>query len=333
MTSAPSSKANIVVITTGGTIAMAEDQQTKSVRPLSSEALHAVLPYVSDRADVQMDHYLNIPSPHITPDIMYQISQRAKEWLERPETDGLVITHGTDTLEETAYYLDLVLHFDKPIVVTGAMRSQGELGADGPVNLVNAIRTAAHPRAKGKGVLVVFNDEIHAARWVTKTHTSNVATFRSPSHGPVGYVTKKDILFHQSISKKVQLPHEQPRARVDLIKAAAGTDDCLLRCALDSGAEGIVLEGLGQGNIPPVMLPGVKEALRRKIPIVLVSRCYNGIVQDVYGYEGGGKELKELGVVFSNGLNGQKARIQLIAALNVTKDPNALQEFFEDGII
>ncbi|OYD09978.1 asparaginase [Paludifilum halophilum] len=320
----------IAVLTTGGTIAMAEDEHTGSVRPAGAESLRPVLPTIARYAEVEMEHVANLPSPHMTPSVMYRISLRVAELLDREDVDGVVITHGTDTLEETAYYLDLVIASEKPVVITGAMRSQNELGADGPLNLVNAVRTAASPQARGKGTMVVFNDEIHAARWVIKTHTSNVATFRSPTHGPIGTLTKKEALFQQSFPRQHHFPHREPKDRIDLVKAAAGTDDLFIRASLEAGCGGLVIESLGQGNLPPSMLPGLKKALEQNIPIVLVSRCYNGFVEDTYGYEGGGKQLKDWGVIFSNGLNGQKARIQLMAALHISRDPVTLQQYFHE---
>ncbi|SFS94049.1 L-asparaginase [Marininema halotolerans] len=308
---------------------MAADESSGSVLPQGSEALQDVIPLLEKVAHVSMEHFLNLPSPHITPLDMYTISLRIKELLQSPEVDGVVITHGTDTLEETAYYLDLVLASEKPVVLTGAMRSQDELGADGPPNLVHAVRTAAHDRSKNRGVLVVFNDEIHAASQVTKTHTSNLATFRSPSQGPIGAVTKRDILYHRSVDRCPPFPLKKPASRVDLIKATAGSDDLLIRASLDAGAEGLVIEAFGAGNLPPLMLPGLKEAIARRIPIVLVSRCYNGFVEDTYGYEGGGSHLKKLGLIFSNGLNGQKARILLLAALQQSTDPEELHQLFQ----
>jgi L-asparaginase len=317
----------IIVLTTGGTIAMSEGEN-EGVRPRDPSALQETLPLLNRHARVEMEHLFNKPSPHITPSDMYDIAIEVKKRLDNGY-DGVVITHGTDTLEETSYFLDLVIESKKPVVVTGAMRSQNELGADGPYNLVNSVRTAAHDGARGLGTLVVFNDEIHQAKTVTKTHTSNVATFQSPGLGPIGLITKKDIVFHRDLIRDRNLPLERPRAHVVLIKAAAGTDDSLIRWAVSSGAEGLVIEALGQGNLPPAMLPGIQNALDAGIPVVIVSRCYNGFVQDTYDYEGGGKQLKEMGVIFSNGINGQKARIKLMLALNVTNDPQQLQNWFE----
>lgn len=306
---------------------MRENTESQGVHLHDPHALQQDLPLLNRYAEVEMDPLFNMPSPHITPPHMFQIAKRIKEHLERG-ADGIVVTHGTDILEETAYFLHLVLEHEQPVIITGAMRSSNELGADGPVNLVNSVRVAADEQARGRGVLVVFNDEIHAARDVTKTHTSNVATFQSPGLGPVGFVTKKQIRFLRDPVKEPPFSFQPPEHDVLLLKAVSGMDDRLLIWALEHGIDGIVLEGLGQGNLPPAMLPGLKKVLANQIPVVLVSRCFNGFVQDTYEYEGGGKQLKELGLIFSNGVNGQKARIKLMLSLSMTKDLKELQTYF-----
>jgi len=321
----------IIILTTGGTIAMMEDPITQAVRPVQNAAdLTRAVPHLSELAEVRLEPVSNIPSPHLTLEMMAELGRIVKAHLARPDVDGLVITHGTDTLEETACYLDLILPPGKPVVVTGAMRSSNELGADGPLNLLNAVRTAACADARDQGVLVVFNDEIHAARFVTKTHTSNVATFQSPSVGPIGIIGKKNIQIRHIPKPHAHIPVDGLTREVGLLKAAVDMDDSLIRALIGTGAKGIVIEALGAGNLPPRMVPGIKDAMEQGIPVVLVSRCYNGIVQDVYGYEGGGKHLMDLGVLFSNGLNGQKARIKLMVALQETSEMSALKAYFNE---
>ncbi len=183
------------------------------------------------------------------------------------------------------------------------------------------------PLAKG---LLLLNDEIHAARHVTKTHTSNVATFQSPAYGPIGTITKKEVLFHHGLLIKEHYCIETLSKDVILLKCYAGMDARLLQYAVQQGVDGIVIEALGQGNIPPDMIPGIEMLIENGIPIVLVSRCFNGIVEDVYGYEGGGKHLKELGVIFSNGLNGQKARLKLMVVLSAFSDSQQVKYSFEE---
>ncbi len=320
----------ILIMMTGGTIAMFEDPLTQSVRPAESATdLTKAIPNLNAQANVLVESFSNLPSPHLTLDHLVELGRQVKQKLQDENIDGIVLTHGTDTLEETAYYLDLILPPGKPVIVTGAMRSSNELGADGPLNLLNAVRTAASADAVGQGVLVVFNDEIHAARFVTKTHTSNVATFQSPAVGPIGFLDKRSVQIRHVPKPHAHIPVDRLVTEVGLLKMAVGMDDSLLKYLLDGGIRGVVIEALGLGNVPPTVVPGIRMAIEQGVPIVLVSRCYNGIVQDVYGYEGGGKQLRDLGVLFSNGLNGQKARIKLMTALAETGDVPHLKKYFD----
>ncbi|MGO0060974.1 asparaginase [Brevibacillus fluminis] len=318
----------VLVINTGGTIAMSVDE-AEGVKPLDDEAVTKILPHLHQLAEVKMMNYVNLPSPHMTPAVMNQLRQLIEQETAAHEYDGVVVTHGTDTLEETAYFLDLTLSLTLPVVVTGAMRSSNELGADGPVNLISAVRTAIDPASAGKGVLVVFNDEIHAARHVTKTHTSNVATFQSPQYGPIGTISKKHVHYHHAPLDREHYTIAHANANIPLCKAVAGMDPRWLQFLLDDAIDGVVIEALGLGNLPPAIVPVLAQLIAKGTPIVMVSRCFNGQVQDVYDYEGGGKKLKQLGVIFSNGLNGQKARLKLMVALQTTNDFKQLQEMFE----
>ena len=189
-------KKKILLIHTGGTISMQEDEVTGAVSPTSTNPLLA-FPVVQD-ANIQIteSELFHLPSPHITPNHMLELANFIDYHIEEKQIDGVVITHGTDTLEETAFFLDLTVHSDIPIVLTGAMRSNNEIGSDGPYNLLSSIRVASSDEAKGMGVLVVLNDEIHTAKNATKTHTSNIASFQSPQYGPIGIVTKRGISFH-----------------------------------------------------------------------------------------------------------------------------------------
>jgi L-asparaginase len=318
----------ILVLNTGGTISMSVDA-SEGVKPLDDQAVNKILPFLDRYADVTMENVLNLPSPHMTPAIMNQLRLHIEEALAKHPYDGVVITHGTDTLEETAYFLDLTLSLTAPVVVTGAMRSSNELGADGPVNLISSVRVAADPGSMDKGVLVVFNDEIHAACHVTKTHTSNVATFQSPQYGPIGTIAKKNVQYHHAPLVREHYAISHADSNVPLIKAVAGMDPAWIQFLLSQSIDGVVIEAFGLGNLPPSIIPTLQQILDKGIPIVLVSRCFNGQVQDVYDYDGGGRQLKEMGMVFSNGLNGQKARLKLIVTLQQTRDFQQLQHLFE----
>ncbi|WP_064091433.1 asparaginase [Rossellomorea aquimaris] len=323
-------KKNILVIHTGGTISMMEDVSTGEVIPGKENPLSVQTSIVSNLANITVEEAFHLPSPHITEQHMYQLKELIEEKYKEKAFDGAVITHGTDTLEETAYFLDLTISLPISIVVTGAMRSSNEIGADGLYNLISSVRVAADSKSKNKGVLVVLNDEIHSAKNVTKTHTSNVSTFQSPQYGPIGIVTKRGVLFHHQPTSSESYQVCDISKRVTLIKAYAGMDSGLLIAIKDLQFDGVIIEALGQGNLPPEAVHGINELLSANIPVVLVSRCFNGIVQDIYGYSGGGKQLKEKGVIFSNGLNGQKARIKLMVALSQTNDFHELEKIFKN---
>lgn len=269
----------------------------------------------------------NLPSPHITPQHMLTLRDIITEHAKRQQLDGVVITHGTDTLEETAYFLDMTTQFHFPIVLTGAMRSSNELGADGVYNLVEAVRVATDEQARNKGVLVVMNDEVHLAFNITKTSTSSVNTFQSPQYGPIGLVTKKQVHIHHAPIHRQYVNVTSLQKRVALLKVYAGMEADLLDYILQANYDGLVLEALGQGNVPPLIAKKLQQFFTAHIPVVLVSRCFNGIAEGVYGYDGGGKQLEDAGVLFANGLNGQKARLKLMLALNA-HEPVDLRTFF-----
>ncbi|KRM07078.1 L-asparaginase [Liquorilactobacillus ghanensis DSM 18630] len=320
----------ILILHTGGTIAMSQNNDG-AVVPNSANPLDTFTNPFQGKLKLITEDLFNLPSPHIRPEEMLLIQKRIMK-AAAAGIDGVVVTHGTDTLEETAYFLDLTVPNDLPVVITGAMRSANEIGSDGLHNFQSAIQTAASPQAKGKGVLVVMNDEIHTARYVTKTHTTNVATFRTPTFGPIGLVTKKSVHFFEKLLLQSCHPIDHVVKHVYLIKAYAGMDPEILEMLNNPATNGIVIEALGAGNLPPAVLPALKKLLIKKIPIVLVSRCFNGIAQEVYGYNGGGIQLSRLGVTFCHGLNGQKARIKLLVGLSCGLKEQALADFVSDAV-
>jgi L-asparaginase len=317
---------SLLVIHTGGTIAMAQDH-SGHVLPNDINPLDASLPRATDIANITTRHFSNLPSPHMTPDIMLRLAHFIESELAKEHYDGVVITHGTDTLEETAYFLHLTIGAPVPIVLTGAMRSSNEVGSDGEFNLITALRVAVSEAAREKGVLVVFNGEIHSAFNVTKTHTSSVDTFKSVHFGNLGMVTKDHVyLFHTPLLKQTHMVTSLSK-RVAVVKVYAGMEPELLLAVKQLGYDGLVLEVLGQGNVPPSIVDAIDELIA-VMPIVIFSRSFNGIVQDVYGYTGGGQQLKEIGVIFSTGLNSQKARLKLMIELEINATQSELEESF-----
>ncbi len=318
----------ILVMHTGGTISMSEDESNKVVtneqNPISKH--HDV---ISRYADVTEINPINLPSPHVTIADVVKLRDIIEEASRNNEYDGFVITHGTDTLEETAYLLDLVTQTNKPIAITGAMRSSNEIGSDGLYNFISALRTAASDDSADKGVMVVFNDEIHTARNVTKTHTSNTNTFQSPNHGPLGVLTKTSVQFHHKPYHHQILEKVNPKLNVPIIKAYMDMPSDIFYFYSEKNVDGIVVEALGQGNLPPTTLDGLMACLDKGIPVILVSRSFNGIVGPIYAYDGGGYDLAQRGVIFSNGLNGQKARLKLLVAMSNDFDKEALKTYFD----
>lgn len=324
-------KKKVVVIFTGGTISMKIDPEIHAAIPaLNSDEIIAMVANIENVAEIESINFANIPSPHITIGHMMSIADLVKENVLREDITGIVITHGTDTLEETAYLLDLLIHSEKPIVVVGAMRNSSELGYDGSSNLSAAICTAISPKARNKGVLVVMNNEVNAASEVTKTNTLSLDTFKSPEFGPLGIVDNDEVIFYRDINKNPAIETNSIEEKVALLKTATGVGLDVLDFYIDSGYKGIVIEALGRGNIPPQLVPGIKRAIENNIPVVMVSRCYTGRVLYTYGYEGGGKHLKDLGVIFGGNLPGQKARIKLMLSLAYTKDIEKIRSIFED---
>ncbi|MEG3313183.1 asparaginase [Streptococcus parasuis] len=315
----------ILVLHTGGTISMQADQngavESSPINPMTQ-----VTSPLESIEVVSVD-FLNLPSPHIQIDHMMMIYKKIRE--EASHFDGFVITHGTDTLEETAYFLDTMSIPQKPIVVTGAMRSSNELGSDGIYNYRTALRVAADEKSADKGVLVVMNDEIHAAKYVTKTHTTNVSTFQTPTHGPLGLVTKREILFFKAADKRVRFDLQAINGVVPIIKSYADMDTILLDALVEAPISGLVIEALGAGNLPPASISAIKKLINKQLPIVLVSRCFNGIAEPVYAYDGGGIQLEELGVLFVKELNSQKARIKLLIALNAGLNGQDLADYIQ----
>lgn len=322
----------VAIIFTGGTISMKVDKRLAAAIPaLSSEEIMSMVTNIDRLADIETYTYGKHPGPHMTPNMMFELSEIVQSYLEREDITGVVITHGTDTLEETAYFLDLHIQSDKPIVMVAAMRNSSELGYDGPSNLSAAICTAVSDEARHKGVLIVMNNEVNSAQEATKMHTMSLDTFKSPEFGPLGIVDNDEVIFYRDIVRHTHIDTNYVENNVHLLKAAVGMDSDLIDYLISKQAKGLVIEAMGRGNLPPTVVPGIKRALDSGVTIVLVSRCPIGRVLDSYGYEGGGKMLRDLGVIFGGNMNGQKARIKLMLALAKTNDHKELKALFENA--
>lgn len=327
-------KSKVVIIFTGGTISMKIDPNLHAAIPaLNSEEILSMVTNLEGIAKIEDINFSNLPSPHITPGQMMELASIVKENISRDDVDSVIVTHGTDTLEETAYLLDLVINSEKPIVVVGAMRNSSELGYDGSSNISAAICTAISPSSRDKGVLVVMNNEVNAAGEVTKTNTLSLNTFQSPEFGPLGIVDNEEVIFYRDIVSSQFIDTETLEEKVGLIKTAAGIGSDIIDFYINNGYKGIIIEALGRGNVPPEMIPGIERAIKANIPVVMVSRCYTGRVLGTYGYQGGGKHLRDLGIIFGGNLPGQKARIKLMLILGLTQDMAQIQKLFEKNLV
>jgi L-asparaginase len=320
----------LLFVFTGGTIAMKLDPGSGGAVPaLSGAEILSFDPSLAQIAEIDVVDFAKIPGPHWTPQKMWELSELLREALRRADIIGAVVTHGTDTLEETAYLVDLRHASHKPVVFVGAMRNTSELSYDGPANLHAAARVAAAPESQKKGVLVVLNQTIHAASSATKTDTEQMETFQSPGFGPIGVVEPDLVIYYRLLSKRVTIDTPGLEPRVDLFKMYAGADGRFIDQAREQGARGIVVEGTGRGNVPPAAIDAIQRALDSGIPVVLASRCPTGRVLDTYAYEGSGRDLRRRGVIFGGSMNGQKARIRLMLALGRTGDLNYVRDLME----
>jgi L-asparaginase len=324
----------IVVLATGGTIAGAaatDVQAGYTSGQVGVEQLLAAVPQARKLANLKGEQIANIGSQDMNDDVWIKLATRVNDILAQPDVAGVVITHGTDTIEETAYFLNLVVKSKKPVVMTAAMRPSTALSADGPLNFYNAVGVAANPDAAGRGVLVVVNDWIHGAASLTKTSTTAVQTFLSPISGLIGTVSYGNAEFYRgpvgrntttsefSIDKNTVLP------RVDIIMASENMDGALIDAAVAAGAKGIVIAGVGNGNMTATAVTALAAQARKGVICVRASRVVTGNV-------GRNVEIDDdkNGFVASLGLNPQKARVLLRLALTKTSDPKVIQRYFDE---
>jgi len=287
------------------------------------------IPEAKKLANIECYDFGKYPGPHITPELMFELSSKVKQFLKGNKYRGIIITHGTDTLEETAYLLDLTINSEVPIVLTGSMKNSSEPDWDGPKNLLDSINICKSPNARNLGVLVCLDGDINAASEVTKTYTEEIDSFHSLDFGALGFVQNERVIINRLPRKLETISANKIIPNVDMLTVYAGMTDKFFRYSADSGVEGIVVEALGVGNVPPAAFEGIKYAVDKKIPVVLVSRCPAGETLDIYGYQGAGKHLHNIGVIFTDYLNGQKARIKLMLALGMSKDHEELRKMFE----
>ena len=323
----------IVIIFTGGTISMRHDEAVGGAVPaLTGEEIVKATTGLTDVATLELEQWGSFPGPHMTIERMWALRNRIAEHLARPEVDGVVVTHGTDTLEESAYLVGRSVAAEKPVVFTGAMRPASDLGWDGPSNLLDATRVAVSRESRGGGTLVCISERIHSALEVGKTHTEARDAFESPGLGALGEIDEGVVLYHRAL-REIPPPivPEQPATPVDLVPAYAGQDARMLDASRASGAKAVVVAAMGRGNVPPAMFEGVLRWVECGRPVVVSSRAQRGRVGGSYAYPGGGRRLLDAGAIFAYGRRPGQARIETMLALGAGYDRARLAELFGEA--
>lgn len=324
----------VKILATGGTIAGTAASNTQltgyQAGALAIQTLIDAVPAVKSVADVSGEQIVKISSNNMNDVTLLKLARRCNELLADPKVSGIVITHGTDTLEETAYFLNLTVHSDKPVVLVGAMRPATAISADGPLNLLNAVKVAVSPEARGKGTLIVMNDEIEAARDVTKSNTTNVDTFQSPRLGALGFISAGVPQFFRASTKRHTAASEfdvsklDTLPRVDIIYSHVNDDGVMANAAVAAGAKGIIHAGTGNGSVADPTDVALEAAVKKGVTVVRAARVGSGVTTHSV------PKWTEHGYLLSNTLSPQKARILLQLALTQTSDPKKIQQYFNE---
>ena len=323
---------HVAVLTTGGTIASLRDPQTGAVRTAATpEDLLGLVPDLDDIANVTANPQAAVNSWNMTPEMMADLVTSAIAELVKEKISGVVITHGTDTVEETAMLAWMLNPTEEPIVFVAAMRNLSETGPDGPRNLRDAIRVAASPGAQGRGAMLVVNETIHDARYVTKTHTVNPGTFQSPHGGPIGEVTATGVEFFRPKAPRTVMNNRRIRGNVPILKTWTGMDDSVFDWYREQRVDGLVIEGSGAGNVPGSILPAIERLIADGVPVILTTRCIGGPLAPIYGTAGaagGGHDLMAAGTIPASRLTSQKARIALMALIGSNANQLEIRDWF-----
>ncbi len=323
---------NIRLITTGGTIASSRKEGSdRVVANVSGAELKSRLHEPLEGIGITVDDFCSVGSFAFDLPLAFALAKHIDEALASDDCDGVVVTHGTDTMEESCYMADLIVGSDKPVVFTGAQRHAGDPDTDGPRNIAEAVRVAASPAARGIGAMIVFEQDIHAGRDVTKAHTSRVDTFRSSSYGKLGEVDGENVFIYRRPAQRFHAKVERIVPEVELMKLAMGSSSAFLNFAVEQGARAIVVEAFGRGNAPNGFAEAIASIVENGIPVIIASRCHEGRTRPIYGGGSGGKDLADAGVIFSGDLSGLKARILASVLLGRGAGPEDFRREFENA--
>lgn len=322
----------VLLLSTGGTISSLNRPDGTAVPTLTGGDLMRALPGISKVAIVDAYDFSRVPGHYLGFQDMLKLSKKIEESLLSSDYSGVVITMGTNIIEEAAYCLDLMLNVEVPVVITGAMRNPSLLSSDSQINLYNSIVAASSDSLKGAGCVVCLNGELHHAKYVAKTNAVSVSTFQSPGVGPIGVIRGDRVVLYMKNARREHIRPDNIRARVDLIRYGMSMDGSLLEAAVKLGAKGVVIEAWGGGHLVPATIPAIQGAIAKGVAVVLTSRCISGeLLENTYGFEGSETHLKRLGVIFASGLVGIKARIKLALLLSAGKNVEQIREAFESS--
>jgi L-asparaginase len=314
--------AKVVVLGTGGTISSKRDSPAGSA--ISKASTTELVAALSERGyrlpadiSVETEQVCTIGGYLFDLEIAFRIAKRIEAHLSDPEVTGVVVTQGTDTMEESAFMADLIVSSEKPVAYTGAQHLADDPDPDGPRNLIGAIRFVAAPQSRGLGVVIAFDGEAHAARDATKRHSSRVGTFFSGEHGKIGDIDGEDVVIHRRPLLRRTFRTDAIEKRIDLIRLTMGADARFIRCAIDTGARAIVIEAFGRGNANHAVIAGIRDAVAAGVLVVVTTRCPEGRVKPIYG-DGGGRDVEAAGAIFAGDLQGLKARVLLSVLLRAS---------------
>jgi L-asparaginase len=317
----------VVLITTGGTIASKPTEKGTLVAGKLTGKELAELCQLPKGIDIKIVDLLQLPSMHINFKAMLKIKQAIERELEDPTISGVIVTHGTDTLEETAYFLDLTIQDERPVVVTGSQRSPFDVGTDVYSNLKNSIYVAISEQMRNAGTVVVFNERIYSAKYVKKVHASNLQGFESFGYGYLGIIDNDVVSIYQKPLKRDNYVIVSEIPRVDIVKCYTESDGIFVDASVNANAKGIILEGVGRGQVSPLMLDSIQKALDKGISIVVTTSSEEGKVYPAYEYKGSAYDLMSRGVILGNDYDSKKARIKL--AVILAANQKVTQEHFK----
>ncbi|MDD5547008.1 MAG: asparaginase [Candidatus Omnitrophica bacterium] len=321
----------VVIVTTGGTIAEKTDTKTGGAVPaVSGKDLIAAVPGLGKVANIEVVNLCNIDSSQMTPEIWAQLSKTVDAHLADPKVKGAVVTHGTDTMAEGAYFLELTLKSNKPVAFVGAMRDASDVSPDGPANILNAVTQVCSKEAQDWGVTITLNQYVNSARNVVKTNSTNVQTFDSGEKGYLGYIVMGKVIRYNVAPAKQKLPLPDKLPDVAFLSTFAGDDGSFVRFAADHGSKGIVVDAVGAGNVNEKVYEAVKYAMAKGIPVVITTSVYHSGVWPMYGDQGGGATMEKDGAILGGDLTGAKARLLLMLAIAKEKgDVSKIKGYFK----